>query len=75
MTNQALHALAGFACLAPFAMWPGPAMGVLCALLLGAYREQGQMSVSGDRSFGWSRVVDTGFHAVGGLAAGMVFWV
>jgi len=70
--DQFLHVLAAVVCLVPLATWTNPLGGALSGLLLGAYREQGQMAVTGDLRWGRSRTIDTVFHGVGGVVLGLI---
>ena len=72
MRDQFLHALAALVCLVPLAIWPNPLGGVLSGLLIGAYRENGQMVVTADLRWGRNRTIDTAWHGIGGAILGFI---
>lgn len=76
--NQTMHAVAPLLCLAPMLPWalwgaPGLQWGIpISTLLIGVYRETGQMGVSGDRSWGWRRTVDVLPALLGGVGLALL---
>ena len=72
MRDQFLHTLAAISCLLPIALFPNVPGGALSGLLIGAYRELGQMTVTGDLRWGKNRTIDTLFHGIGGAALGLL---
>jgi len=52
-----------------------PLSGMFLGSLVGLYREQGQMAVTGDLRFGHNRLTDLIGHAIGGAMGGTLFWL